>query len=133
MKRFKIVLLLVLTALMAVSCTKERVSYLPDGHWLIHVDGATEGHRLGLTFHGNEMEVRDAGWLGDGPFSNGWWNYYITDDNEFCMWQSTTDSDGDTYTESYSLGYGLNENQTQLTLIYEPFLGSRKTYVFDRR
>lgn len=132
MKHLKTIVLLLVAAFMLASCEKEEVTYLPDSHWLLHVDGATEGHRLGLTFIGQELTVRDAGW-NNTPFSNDTWDYHISKDGRMYISRDVYDSDGYSYTDGYTFSFSINEDQTQMTLVYKALFGSIYSYTFDRR
>lgn len=118
-------------SLMLCSCTEEHVTYLDDSHWILKVDGIAEGHRLALTFVGDEMEVFDASY-DTPPFSDGVWDYYIDEDDDLHMSRTYSDGDGET-TESYRLHCNVDEGFTALTLVYDPWLGSTCTYRFERR
>lgn len=132
MKRIAIVLTFVAAFLMC-GCEEENRTYLPDSHWILHVDGTAEGHRLALTFNGDEMQVHDGTWRTP-PFGEStYWDYYITDDGYMHIYYTTTDSDGYTDTESYELAMTLPEDGLTLTLVYKPWSGSARTYRFDRR
>ncbi len=133
MKRLTLLATLFVAAFALCGCEEENYSYLPESHWIIHVDGTAEGHRLALTFNGDEMKVHDADW-NTPPFNaSSQWNYYITDDGYMHIYYTTTDSDGYTDTESYELMSTVSADGLRLTLVYDPWIGSTHTYVFDRR
>ena len=132
MKRLMLIMTVVAAGLLMGGCEEEHYTYLPDSHWILHVDGMTEGHRLALTFKGDVMRVDDASWR-QTPFSDGEWNYCITEDGWLNMWQSESDSDGGSYTVSYDLDYSMSDDGLSLTLVYWPASGGAKTYRFDRR
>jgi len=126
---------MVATMMLLGGCTDDGiVSYLPDSHWILHVDGMSEGHRLALTFSGDEMQVDDGSYKTP-PFtsSDEEWYYYITEDSYLHMWNYYTDSDGVEYEDSYDLKMSINAEMNSMTLIYDPWIGSTKTYSFDRR
>ncbi len=118
-------------SLMLCSCTEERVSYFGDSHWILKVDGVAEGHRLALTFAGDEMEVFDASY-DTPPFSDGVWDYYIDEDGDLIMSRTYSDGDGET-TESYRMQCDVDEEFTALRLVYDPWIGSTHVYQFERR
>ncbi len=135
MKRLTLIITLVASMMMLGGCTEETIiTYLPDSHWILHVDGMTEGHRLALTFEGDEMQV-DDGTYKTPPFtsSDETWYYYISDNTYLHMWTYYTDSDGVEYTDSYDLKITTNEEMNSMTLVYDPWIGSTRTYTFDRR
>ena len=133
MKRFALIMTMVASAMLFAGCEEEERYYLPDSHWLLRVDGMTEGHRLGLTFEGEQL------WSSDGnihtpPFyGSESWSYYITGDSELHIYTVETDVDGSSTTESYELTIDVDEAMSSMTLTYKPWLGSTYTYRFDRR
>ncbi len=133
MKHFAFIAMFVAAALMLGGCEEENRSYLPDSHWILHVDGTAEGHRLALTFNGETMHVHDANWKTPPFGGSSSWDYYITDDGYLHIYYSTTDSDGYTDTYYYDLAMTLSDDGLSLTLVYEPWSGSARTYRFDRR
>ena len=132
MKAVKLLLIpiVALAATLFASCGEEY-AYLPDSHWILKVDGMTEGHRLALTFCGDEMRVHDASYKTP-PFSTGSWGYHIDDDGMLVMSRTVYDGDG-TNTESYRLRYRTDDEFNELTLVYTPWTGGARTYVFSRR
>ena len=133
MKRFALIIMFVASAMMFTGCEEEERWYLQNSHWILHVDGMTEGHRLSLTFDGEYLTTLD----GDShtpPFSGSQtWNYYITGDSDLHIWITDTDSDGYSTTESHDLKLIVDDAMTSLTLTYKPLIGSSHTYLFDRR
>ena len=133
MKRFALIAMFVAAALALGGCEEENRTYLPDSHWILHVDGTAEGHRLALTFNGETMHVHDANWKTPPFGGSSSWDYYITDDGYLHIYYSTTDSDGYTDTYYYDLAMTLSDDGLTLTLVYKPWSGSARTYRFDRR
>ncbi len=133
MKKIALIMCFVATAIMFSGCAEEEKYYLENSHWILHVDGMTEGHRLALTFDGETLTSAD----GDShtpPFSGTeTWFYYITGDSQLYIYQYETDSDGGTYTESHTLTIDVDDAMSYLTLYYKPAFGSTRTYRFDRR
>ena len=132
MKALRLILVPVVALLTLCSCEEERASYLPDSHWILKVDGMTEGHRLALTFSGDEMEVRDGSSTDTPPLTSGVWSYHIDADGMLHMSRTVYDGDGSS-TESYVLQSVTDAELTRLTLTYDPWLGSPRTYRFERR
>lgn len=118
-------------SMMLCSCTEENVSYMADSHWILKVDGVSVGHRLALTFHGDEMQVFDASY-DTPPFADGVWNYYIDEDDDLYMSRTYSDGDDET-TESYRLHCDVDEDFTVLNLVYDPWIGGSHIYQFERR
>jgi len=133
MKRFALIITLVASMMMFGGCKEEIVSYLPDSHWILYTDGMTEGHRLALTFFGDQMEVNDGSYKTPPFTSSQTWNYHITEDSELYMWRYEYDSDGYESRESYTLKMSINADVNSLTLVYDPWIGSTHTYNFERR
>lgn len=133
MKRYVTLCMIAFTALLFSSCEKEECWYLESSHWILHVDGMTEGHRLALTFNGNEMTVHDGSWDTPPFYSSDTWYYHIGEDSRLYMYKYEVDSDDDVSTTSYYLDFSMDEAETSITLTYNPWLGSRHTYKFDRR
>ena len=133
MKRFALIITLVAATLMLCGCDEEERTYLPDSHWILHVDGTSEGHRLALTFRGDEMEVHDGSYKTPPFTSSSTWDYYITGDGYLHMYYYSTDSDGYTDDESFDLKMSMSADGLTLTLVYDPWVGSTRTYVFDKR
>ncbi len=134
MRRIALLIVIAVAAFVFASCEEEEVRYyLPDSHWILHADGMVEGHRLALTFTGDELEVSDGSYKTP-PFTGSRdWEYYVTDDGYLHIWYTTSDSDGGTSTDSEALRYSISEDGLTLSLVYEPWIGSTKYYTFDRR
>lgn len=133
MKRIALIMTFVVAAAMLCGCEDEYHSYLPDSHWILHADGMVEGHRLSLTFDGDQVEAADGNHKTPPFTSNRTWNYYITDANEMHIWYLDSDSDGGTSTTSYTLDYMMADDGLSLTLVYYPTFGTAKKYRFDKR
>ena len=133
MRRLAFIIMFAAAALLMCSCEEEEYSYLPDSHWILHVDGMSEGHRLALTFSGEDMIVTDGSWSKTPPFTDGTWEYNITSDGYLHMYDYSTDSDGCTTTTSYDLYCTMSDDGLSLTLVYDPWYGSTRRYLFDRR
>ena len=133
MKRFALIMTIVASVMLFSGCEDEQRYYLEDSHWILHVDGMTEGHRLSLTFEGETLTSLD----GDNhtpPFSGDQvWSYYIDGDSDLNIWYTETDYEGYTTTHSYTLKMNVDDEMTGLTLQYKPFLSSTRNYQFDRR
>ena len=113
-------------------CEDYEVGYLPDSHWILHVDGMAEGHRLALTFDGDQMRVFDGSYSTYPFTSSGTWQYNIRDGKCLYMWRDESDGDG-SYIEDYYLDYSMNATETELVLVYSPLTGNQYCYRFDRR
>lgn len=113
------------------SCSEDRVSHLADSHWILKVDGVAEGHRLALTFNGDEMKVFDASY-DTPPFSDGVWNYYIDEDDDLVMSRSYGDGDSET-TECYRMHSEVDEDFETLRLVYDTWHDGPRIYQFERR
>ena len=132
MRKYLIIGLFAAATMLFCSCEDYEVSYLPGSHWILHVDGMSEGHRLALTFDGDAMRVFDGSYS-TYPFTySGTWQYNIRDGRSLHMWRTESDEDG-SYTESYDMDYSMNANETELLLVYTTFTGEEWSYRFDRR
>ena len=131
MKRILSTIVLLASMALFAACEDEPRYYLPDSHWILHVDTPTEGRRLNLTFSGDQLKSSDGSY-DTRPFTGTeTWTYYINDNDELCI-TSNSYSDDDTQ-ESHLLGYSINEAATELVIVYDPLFGSRRSYRFDRR
>lgn len=133
MKRIALLITMVAATLAMCGCEDEYRTYMPDSHWILHADGMVEGHRLSLTFDGDEVEAADGNYKTPPFTSHRHWDYYINENGEMHIWYVENDSDGGTTTYSYTLGYMLAEDGLSMTLVYDPTFGSTKTYRFDKR
>ena len=126
-------MLTLLATLFLCSCEDDYKTYMPESHWILHVDKMTEGRRLTLTFDGDGVKALDGNW-DTRPFtSDRTWVYHIDGNGYMHIHYTTTDSDGDSSTDSYELLHSLSDDGLTMTLVYEPAFGSPRTYRFDRR
>ena len=133
MKRFALIMTIVASVMLFAGCEEEERYYMQDSHWILHVDGMTEGRRLTLTFEGESLKSLDGDSNTPPFYGSDTWSYYITGDSKLHIWKTETDYEGYTTTESYDLDFDVDEAMSDLRLSYKPWLGSMHKYRFDRR
>ena len=120
------------------SCEEEHL--YPNelqGHWVLmdsstKDDGAAKS-LLALTFE-HDMLFVDGASSGQRPFSYSYdWEWYVNEDSELVIYYEDYDSDGDLSRSTYYLDWWYDERNDELTLEWDPLLGSDKHYVFMRR
>ena len=131
MKRY-LLALMAAAAMLFSSCNKdEQVYFLQESMWRMTNAPATYEAPT-IAFSGNLLWInRSNSYVS--PLADGEWKYYITEENnELHMKRYYFDEDGNERHESVTFQFDVADDGSAMQLIYNPLLGSRRVYEFER-
>ena len=114
------------------SCNKdEKVYFLQDSMWRMTNAPATYQPTT-IAFSGDLMWINRSN-SHVSPLADGEWEYYITEENnELHMKRYYYDEDGHEREVAVTFLFNVEDDGSAMRLIYNPLLGSRRYFEFER-
>ena len=134
MKRLHLIAIALASVLAFASCEEETAWYMPTGMWVM-LDNYGNALPTTLSFNGATVAVQNATDYNEWPAGDAVYEYHVNYDNVLKMRVEYEYFDGEEYhttSDDYNFKMTLTHEERRMVLVYDPWIGSKRTYYFDK-